>query len=188
MRSRSLPPVAALFLGAVFSACRLVDPTSALTPQELRMLALDSLARSHPCAALRAKLIYDPLFWTERQACAVAGRALAILGAAKPFRDLMAPSDTAEVVTMSIFRQRGCKVTLVGNTLGAGRVDPLSYIVLMEVPARPHFIGVGMNATGFSGEAVPNAHPRGVWGGSIHLELVSDQMHPNEEGSPCGDD
>jgi hypothetical protein len=171
---------------AGLAACGGFDPARELTPHELRLRALDSLARTHPCVAIHAKLIYDPLLWTERQACAVTGRALKVLGTAEPFRDMMAPSDTAYIVTMSLYRQRFCSHTLVADTVDEGRVGPFEYVVLMEAPHRPHSIGVVLNAMDFTGGAGVDAHPRGVWGGSIHLELQRDQLHPREEGRPCG--
>jgi hypothetical protein len=188
MRITAGVSVATLFVYAGLAGCRGADPARDLTPHVLRLIALDSLARSFPCAAIRAKLIYDELYWTQRQACAVAGRALTILGSEPPVNGFMAPSDTARVVIMAVTRQRWCLLSDNSDAMPTGRVGPLEYVVLMEATDRPYSIGVVLDARQFAGSASPDAHPRGVWGGSPHLFEAPDRAHPREEGTRCGYD
>jgi hypothetical protein len=187
MRMPSSLTVAVALACAALGACRGTDPVHDLSPHEWRQLALDSLARHHPCARIAAKLLYDEQIWTRRQACAVAGRALDVLGRAEPIRGFMAPEDTARVATIAVWRFRGCMLQLVNDSVSTGRVEPLLYVVEMDVPDRPRYLGVVLDSRSFTGDAAPDAHSRG-WGGPPYLTARTDMVHPREEGSPCGYD
>ncbi len=149
-------------------------------------MALDSLARTHTCAKVRAALLFDQGVWTRKQACALAGRALEILGSARAREPYMAPGDTARVSTMRVTRQHWCQLLEMPGGPPAGRMDSLLYVVDFEIPDRPRYLGVFMRARGFTGSATFDAHPRGVWGSPTHLTQPTEGPDTIEAGEPCG--
>jgi hypothetical protein len=172
-----------LILGLV--ACGAVEPARSLTVRETRLVALDSLARSHPCSAIHATLVYDSLTWSARHACAVAGRALRLLGASTVHEPFYAPDDTARVVAMSIGRSQGCWGTSWAEGLLNGRMEAMSYQVEMEQPGRERFVEVVIDARTFTGGVWFSAHPRDVWGGSGHVARWPESPDTIADGAPC---
>ena len=143
----------------VLSGCRASEPLREYSAREARLVALDSLARPHPCTAIHATVLVDPARWTRRHACAVAGRALEMLGARPAHEPYLAPADTAHVTVIRIVRQHWCMFSSDPGVSPPGRMDSLRYVVEMDVPGRPHFLNAAMNAWTFEGGASFDAHP-----------------------------
>ncbi len=168
------------------AACRAAEPLREFSARDDRLRALDSLARARPCATVRSNVLFDSTAWTPVHACAVAARALQLLGKARTHEPYMAPGDTARVSVMRVTRQRWCELSGAPNADPGGRMDSLHYVVELEVPDRPHYLAVVMNARTFVGGAAFDAHPRGVWGGTPHLTQPTEAPDTLEAGAPCG--
>lgn len=167
-------------------ACRASEPLRELSARDDRMRALDSLARERPCTSVRSVVLFDSTVWTPAHACAVASRALQLLGRTRAHEPYMAPGDTARVSVMRVIRERGCRFSSTSGVDSGGRLDSLTYVVEMEVPDRPHFLAAAMDARTFVGGAAFDAHPRGVWGSSPHLTPPVEVPDTLEAGAPCG--
>lgn len=178
--------VVATLATLALAACRAAEPLREFSAREVRLIALDSLSRAHACGTVRSAVLFDSTAWTPAHACAVAARALQLLGDARTREPYIAPGDTARVTVMRVTRQRGCAFAGVPNADPQGHMDSLSYVVEIDVPDRPHYIGVVMNAVTFAGGASFDAHPRGVWGSSPHLTQPTEAPDTLEAGAPCG--
>lgn len=183
MRAIAIPTTALLWL----SACSAPEPLQEPDPRQARLIALDSLARTHPCSAIHATVLADPTVWTRRQACAVAGRALDLLGAVHVHEPYVAPTDTAHVTVIRIERRRLCEFSADSGVSPPGRMDSLAYVVWMDVPSRPHFLNAGMNARTFAGGASFDEHPRVTWGVPFILTQPIESPDTLEAGAPCGE-
>ena len=166
--------------------CRASEPLREYSAREARLVALDSLARPRPCTAIHATVLVDPARWTRRHACAVAGRALDLLGARLAHEPYMAPTDTAHVTVIRIVRQHWCKFSSFPGASPPGRMDSLQCVVEMVVPGRPHFLIAAMNAWTLRGGASFDAHPRGLWGVPF-LTRPIEAPDTLEAGAPCGE-
>lgn len=99
----------------------------------------------------------------------------------------MAPSDTAEVSAMAIARVQSCVYSPRSDTLPRGRTTELWYQVTMESPNRTLFLIAGFDTRDFRGSVGFSAHPRGIWGSSMHVEPIEESADNVAAGPPCGE-
>ena len=78
-------------------ACRAAEPLRDVSARDDRLRALDSLARARPCATGWPTILFDSAAWKPAHACAVAARALQLLGKGRTHEPYMAPGDTVVV-------------------------------------------------------------------------------------------
>jgi hypothetical protein len=165
--------LATLALGA--GACRYAPPD---TPADRRAALLDSLAGRYACAALPFRVAADPASWRPAHACGVAGRALAVLGAAPAREPYWAPGDTARVRAASVSQQQWC---VLGA--GAGRMDTARYSVALSAQGRPYRLVVRVNGLSLSGEVAASPEDGPVPATIPPMPGNRDLRAP---GAPCG--
>jgi hypothetical protein len=171
------------------SACTDSKPPRALTARELRAAALDSLARLHPCAALRASVLYDHAQWKQSHACAIAAGALEILRTTPAHEPYHSPGDISRTSAIAVHRTTGCHPDVPqGEPISAdspGHVTNFGYLATLEIRGRLNFVYVEIDAKGFSGRIFPGIHPRGIWGSEYAVAAHADQSDSLEIGARC---
>ena len=172
---------------AICVGCSAADPVRELTVREARLVRLDSLARHERCDTTHIRLLYDSAAWQPAHACAVATRALALVAAAPPDEPYFAPSDTARVSAMAIWRHQGCLLRMVNYRVVGGRLDSLVYMIEIEATGRDHSILVGLDAERFQGHVKHDVHPRGSMSGAVHVRVPTwNSADSLADQAPCG--
>ncbi len=168
------------------TACSWAHESSHTPAQEQRakrIRVLDSLAAALPCRDDRYRVLAPPT-WTRAHACAVAARGVQLLAAAAPHEPELSPGDTARIRAVTVWRIQTCEIMLDSPTV-AGKVTPVWYMINIDVPQRPRFIAVAIDAsTLLSDDGVATVHKD--FSGSDTLPVVKTESADTLEiGSPC---
>ncbi len=164
------------------SSCRPAQSV-AQTEEAVRVRLLDSLAAVHPCRPNGYRVLAPPR-WSERHACAVAARGVQLLAASTPEEPEFAPSDTARIREVGVWRIQTCEIVLDSPQV-PGRVTPVWYSVEIDVPQRPRFITVLLDASTLkSDDGVQTVHK--AFDGTDTLVSGLENESMRAIGSPCG--
>jgi hypothetical protein len=179
-------PIYLLLCAAV--ACRAVEPMRELTVREVRLAVLDSLAQRYYCDTTHVELLYAREAWRPTHACALAGRAMALLAQAPAQEPYFVPGDTAGVRAIAVSRQQMCGYASAAALASGGRMAPLMYLIELEVRARSFSILVPLDAERLTGVVQHDIHPRGSMGPFEHLTVpTGDGPDSLATGARCGD-